>query len=45
MLYFSKYVDNNAERLRNAFVSHEGKKELVIKTRREKSEYEWNEFF
>jgi hypothetical protein len=25
MLYFSKYVDNNAEELRKAFVNHYGK--------------------
>ena len=30
MLYFSKYVDDNAEQLRNAFVSHEGKKTLTV---------------
>lgn len=26
MLFFSKYVDENAEALRKAFVNHEGKK-------------------
>ena len=29
-LYFSKYVDSNAEALRTKFVKHEGKKKLVI---------------
>ena len=32
MLYFSKYVNDNAEELRSAFVSHEGKKKLVVVT-------------
>jgi hypothetical protein len=32
MLYFSKYVNNNAEQLRHAFVSHEGKKKLTVIT-------------
>ncbi len=41
MLYFSKYVNDNAEKLRSAFVNHEGKKELVIQTS-SASEYEWD---
>lgn len=45
MLFFSKYVDRHAEKLRQAFVSHEGKKELVIETTSETSEHEWGEFF
>lgn len=28
--YFAKYVNANAERLRNAFVNHEGKIKLTI---------------
>ena len=32
MLYFSKYVNDNAEQLRKAFVSHEGKQKLVVIT-------------
>jgi len=31
-LYFSKYVDNNAEKLRKAFVNHEGKIPIVVIT-------------
>jgi len=30
MLYFSSYVNNNAEQLRKAFVTHEAKKQLVV---------------
>ena len=30
MLWFTKYVDDNAEELRRAFVSHQGKKKLSI---------------
>ena len=30
-LYFSKYVDKNAETLRSKFVNHDGKKKLVVK--------------
>ena len=30
MLYFSKYVNENAKQLRNAFVSHKGKKILKV---------------
>ena len=44
MLYFSKYADDNAEALRKAFVNHEGKKELLIKTYNT-TEYEWDEFY
>jgi len=29
-LYFSKYVDTNAESLRRAFVNHEGKMKLIV---------------
>lgn len=32
MFYFSKYVNDNSEQLRSAFVSHEGKKKLVVET-------------
>jgi hypothetical protein len=32
MLYFSKYVGKHAEKLRNAFVTHEGQKKLVVIT-------------
>lgn len=30
-LYFSKYVDKNAETLRSKFVNHDGQKKLVVK--------------
>lgn len=33
MLWFTKYVDDNAEELRRAFVSHQGKKKLTVNTR------------
>jgi hypothetical protein len=29
-IYYSKYVDDNAEELRSLFVDHEGKKKLVV---------------
>jgi hypothetical protein len=32
MIYFSKYVTDNAEQLRAAFVQHEGKKKLTVTT-------------
>lgn len=32
VLYFSKYVNDNAEQLRSAFVTHEGKNKLVVET-------------
>jgi len=33
MLYFSKYVNDNSEELRNAFVTHAGKKKLTVTTK------------
>jgi len=42
MLWLSKYIDDNAEQLRLAFVNHQGKKELVVETANEKEETEWN---
>jgi len=44
MLFFSKYVNKNAEKLRNAFVTHEGQKKLVVVTR-STDESDWSEFF
>jgi len=44
-LYFSKYVNDNSEQLRKAFVGHEGKKKLVVTTHNELSENQWDEFF
>ena len=32
LLYFSKYVNDNAEQLRSAFVTHQGKKKLEVTT-------------
>jgi len=45
MLYFSKYVTDNAEQLRDAFVNHSGKKKLVVITEHEEEETQWDEFF
>ena len=45
MIYFSKYVTDNAEQLRAAFVQHEGKKKLTVTTWNEVSESQWDEFF
>ena len=44
MLWFTKYVDNNAEELRRAFVSHQGKKKLTVNTI-SMDESDWSEFF
>eukprot|EP01035_Chromulina_nebulosa_P029045 gene29045-38442_t len=51
MLYLSKYINDNAEKLRDTFVNHEGQKKLVIKefaSSLEESlrlEKEWSFFF
>lgn len=45
MLYFSKYVNDNAEQLRSSFVNHQGKKKLTVITWGEQSETQWDEFF
>ena len=42
MLYFSKYVNDNAEQLQSAFVSHQGKKKLTVVTENEVEETQWN---
>jgi len=44
-LQFSKYVNKNAEVLRDKLVSHEGQKNLTVTTRSQVSESEWDEFF
>jgi hypothetical protein len=44
MIYFKEYVNDNAEALRNKFVSHQGKKKLTVITQ-EKDESKWDEFF
>jgi hypothetical protein len=47
LLYFSKYVEENSEQLRAAFVNHEGKKKLkvTIDSNDIRSEYFWDNFF
>lgn len=44
-LHFSKYVNKNAEQLRDVFVDHEGKKQLRVTTWNDTSESQWDEFF
>jgi hypothetical protein len=44
-LQFSKYVNANAEKLRDKLVLHEGQKKLTVTTHVELSESEWGEFF
>eukprot|EP01111_Echinosteliopsis_oligospora_P018506 TRINITY_DN852_c0_g1_i1.p1 TRINITY_DN852_c0_g1~~TRINITY_DN852_c0_g1_i1.p1 ORF type:complete len:350 (-),score=62.08 TRINITY_DN852_c0_g1_i1:49-1098(-) len=44
MIQFSKFVNDNAEALRTLFVSHEGKKKLVVTTGQETEESQWTEF-
>lgn len=44
-LEFSKYINNNAEAMRNLFVDHEGKKKLTVVTRNELDESQWDEFY
>jgi hypothetical protein len=46
MLCFSKYVNDNAEQLRSAFVSHQGKKELVVTLYEDiETTHHWDDFF
>ncbi len=44
-LYFAKYVNDNAEKMRDKFVSHQGKKKLQVTTQSEIDESQWDEFF
>lgn len=44
-LHFSKYINQNAEKMRHLFVSHQGQKELMVTTHNQLSESEWDEFF
>lgn len=44
-LHFSKYINDNAEKMRHMFVSHEGKKKLTVCTSNDLSESQWGEFF
>jgi hypothetical protein len=44
-IYFAKYVNDNAEKMRDMFVSHSGKKELTVVTENEVKESQWDEFF
>ena len=45
MIYFKEYVNDNAEKLRTKFVSHDGKKNLTVVTSEETDETQWDEFF
>lgn len=42
---FSKYVNDNAEKMRDLFVTHSGKKKLTVTTWDELEESQWDEFF
>ena len=44
-IHFSKYINDNAEKMRSAFVSHDGKKALTVTTANELCENQWDEFF
>jgi len=44
-LLFSDYLEKNAEKMRDLFVSHEGKKQLVVMDRLDTTEANWNHFF
>lgn len=44
-LQFTKYVNANAEAMRELFVQHEGKKKLTVTTHNELDESQWTEFF
>lgn len=43
-MHLSKYIDKNAEELRDIFVSHAGKKKLNVVTWNERDESQWGEF-
>jgi hypothetical protein len=45
MFQFSKYINRNAEKMRNKFVAFEGKQKLTVVTNNDGEEYEWEEFF
>jgi hypothetical protein len=45
ILNFTKYVNDNAEKLRKVFVDHEGKKKLTITEPIGKDENDWTDFF
>ncbi|AYV77263.1 MAG: DUF4419 domain-containing protein [Barrevirus sp.] len=42
---FSKYINNNAEKMRDLFVSQSDKKKLTVTTGKELDESQWTEFF
>jgi hypothetical protein len=44
-LHFSKYINENAEKMRHLFVSHQGQKSLTVTTHNQLDESEWDEFF
>ncbi len=43
--HFSKYINQNAEKMRHLFVSHQGQKNLTVTTYNQLEESEWDEFF
>lgn len=45
MMWFVKYVNDNAEQLRKAFVSHEGKMKLSVMIACNGDHIDWNSFF
>ncbi|CAF0891196.1 unnamed protein product [Didymodactylos carnosus] len=45
LIYFSKYVNDNAEQLRSLFVDHQGKKKLIVTEPMGKREEDWTDFF
>lgn len=44
-MHFSKYINDNGEKMRNMFVDHEGKKGLEVVTGNDLGEDQWDEFF
>lgn len=44
LIYFSKYVNDHAKELQQAFVKHEGKLNLVVEVDTV-DESDWDEFF
>jgi len=44
-LNFTKYVNDNAEKLRSKFVDHEGQKRLTVVEPIGKDEHDWDDFF
>lgn len=44
-LQFTRYVNDNAEKMRHMFVNHEGQKDLTVTTHNDLTEDKWEEFF